>query len=411
MKINKESITKGLFAFLIFLILIEPAACSQFVISARIYTYLQYIIFVVVCFVGFQGGFRNKIVSLLLCIYYLYLFLITLINHGRVHAIFVQAVHFIGLALFIDMVIKNNPEELFRSALNILTILVVANCIIIFVYPEGLYETVYYKNNYLLGYDNQNINFMLPAMVLVLLKHECYKRCYGHILLIYLSSIMTAVKIWSGMTLVVTGVLSLFAIFYLIGLRRNGKPQILSDLVFNFRTLFVIDIGVNISLVLFRLQYLVRHLIEDLLHKDISLTNRTMIWDKTLEFIKLNPVLGYGREDYAERALKFGFKENSPVGLHAHNRLLETFYSGGVILFSLFVGIIIYVASKLYRFKETAFAKILSFGLFVYLMGMTTEYYEYCIWLWGILVIAENSEALYAMNQKMTGKNNQTDIE
>ena len=63
-------------------------------------------------------------------------------------------------------------------------------------------------------------------------------------------------------------------------------------------------------------------------------------------------------------------------------------------MFGLFFGILAYAASCLNRVKETTFAKILSFGIFIYLIGMITEYYDYCIFLWGFLVMAENAEGM-----------------
>lgn len=393
--LSKKTISRGIWAYIFFFIAIEPAAFQHFSVTDKMFDVAQLAMFFVCTFFFFAHTtiekLGNKKVCIYMIIYYMHFLLVTVINHGTVKPLAIQAMHFIGFAFYIDIVLTNNPKEIFRSALNILTLYMFLNCVIVYAMPNGLYATDYFDNNYLLGYDNQNINFILPTMVLALLKNQYYKKCKIQVLVTYAVAWLTAIKIWSGMTLVVVSLMTIVAVFCLR--RKAGfiQKHIFNGKVFNFFNLLIVDLLANIALVIFRLQYYFDFIIEGVLHKNLTFTGRTYIWDRTIQFICEKPLFGYGKEESASRAIKYGVSSSSPIGLHAHNRLLETLYSGGIIMFASFVFIMFYAAARLNRYRDTIFAKILSMGIFIYLVGMLSEYYDYCMFFWGFLVIAENA--------------------
>lgn len=396
MILSKRTISRGLWAYVFFFIALEPAAFQHNGITNKLFTIAQILMFAIMLYLSFSHVTKKELstkkICLLMIAYYIYFIINTFLNNGRTRSLIIQGIQFIGFALYLDIVLKNNPKELFKSALNLLTAFVAINCLLTLVLKDGLYETVYYTNNYLLGYDNQNINFILPTLVLVLLKNEYYKKCKMQIILTYAIAWITAIRIWSGMTLVVTALMTMIAVFCFRGSEGFFVRHLFVGKIFNFRNFLFADIAANIALVYFRLQYYFEYIIVYVLHRDLTLTSRTIIWDKTIDFIKQRPWFGYGRENYSFRALKYGRSANSPSGLHAHNRLLETIYAGGIVMLALFLGIMFYTANCLYKARETIFAKILSFGIFIYLIGMLTEFYDYCIFLWGFFVMAENIE-------------------
>lgn len=406
MYINKKTISKGLISYIFALILIEPAALRYFDFTNRIFTIAQSVLLLIVLYLQFfnvnkrviirkRSGESSRVVILLI-IYYAYFLVNTYIQNGRTMSILTQAIQFIGFAIFIDIILKNNPNTLFKTILNILTVYVVANCFCVLLMPNGLYTTSYYSNNYLLGYDNQNINFILPALLLVLLKNVYYKSCKLHILLVYAAAWITAIKIWSGMTLVVVTLMTLLGVLSLKKKKGYFHKYIFTDKIFNSFTLLVTNIAAFVAIVIFQLQVYFEYIIVNILQRNLTLTSRTIIWERNIQYIKASPIFGYGREVYTTRAVKIGFVESSPAGLHAHNRFLEVMYCGGVVLLGLYIYILVYSAKKLTEVKTTFYAKILSFGIFVYMFGMLTEYYDYCIFFWAFLVMAENAKHVCA---------------
>ena len=402
MPITKKTVTRGVLAYVFFAIALQPAAFQHTHYLKRLYFALQIGMCLFMCVLELidyanNRGFRSiSRIAIALGFYFVYLLAVTVLHQGLVNKTAMQAAQFVGFALYLDLVLKNNPKEVFGPMLNLLTFFVTLNFIIILVMPGGLYATEYFPNNYLLGYDNQNINFMLPTLILVLLKNECCKPCRGQVVFTFAVVLATAIRIWSGMTMVVVGLTAIFALFIMS--RRPARRH--SGRLFNFLNLLLLNIGVCIGLVFFQVQNLFAFFIEGVLHKSLTLTGRTEIWARTVEFVKQAPLFGYGKEDYAFRAVKHGFDAGYPAGLHCHNRFLETMYMGGVVLMALYGFILFYAAKCLYKLRHTKTAKIISFGLFIYMFGMLTEFYDYCLLFWGLLVMAENCKILEGLKQK-----------
>lgn len=404
MKITVKKITSDKWSYLLFFILLPPAAMQHFSVTNIFFRFMHLVVLSLLIVMNYNRIFHVKKYSHLkwskivicLMIYYTYLLINTAIHRGSKETVFFQGIQFIAFAIYLEMVMTRNPKVICNSLLNILTVYLVLNLMTILLVPKGLYLTSYYANNYLFGYDNQNVNFLLPAMILVLIKNECYKPCKIHILLVYGISILTAVLIWSGMTLVITACMSIFGLFCF---RKKGGiiQKVLHGKLFNFFNLLIVNIIMCIELVFFNIQYYFEYLIVDVLHKTLDLTSRTRIWEQSIYFIKKNIIWGYGKEIYEERALKQGFRALHPAGLHAHNRFIETLYRGGLILEGIYLYMLFYTAKKLKNIRDTKLAKILSFGMFIYMVGMLTEFYDYCIFFFGFLVISEYAGNLYSM--------------
>lgn len=404
MRITSKKITNDTWSYFFFLILLPPAALKHIGFIEEIFQFMHLMALALLIMVNHSrilhirrsGSLKWSKIVICLVLYYLYLLITTVIHHGSDGTVFFQAVQFIAFAIYLEMVMKLNPAAICKSLLNILTAYLILNFVTILVMPGGLYATSYYTNNYLFGYDNQNVNFLLPAMILVIIKNECYKPCKIHVLLVYFISVATAIIIWSGMTLVVTVCMSAFA-FFCLGQNSHVINQVLKGKWFNFTNMLLLNIAMCIGLVFFRIQDYFEYLIVAVLHKTTDLTSRTRIWERSISFIKQNLFWGYGKEIYQQRALKHGFRALHPAGLHAHNRFLETIYRGGVILGGIYLYMLFYTARRLKRIRDTKLAKILSFGIFIYMVGMLTEFYDYCILFFGLMVISEYAENLYGM--------------
>ena len=103
---------------------------------------------------------------------------------------------------------------------------------------------------------------------------------------------------------------------------------------FNAKNYLIINIEAFILMVLLKLQRIFEFLIVGILGKNLTLSGRIYIWDRTITLILQNPLFGYGVEYNEGRASKYALrtlyhtssKLASFAGLHAHNRFLETTY-------------------------------------------------------------------------------------
>lgn len=397
MKISEESITERTSAFLVFFVMLQPTIFQHIIAINYLFLVLQTIVFCLLIVLrivnrsdrGEEVVESYSTITTLLILYYTYLTIITLYKHGNVSSVVSQALHFISFVMYLEAVMRYNPQELFHSCLGILEFYVVINLLTIILFPKGLYSTDYFDNNFVLGYDNQNINFILPAMIIVLLKHKYYEPCLGELIFIYMISIMTAFCIWSAMTIVLT--ISIAALALILCKQSNCDTQNFfpHGRYINVRLLLFINIAVFILLVFYNFRYYLSGLGIWLGKSIDTMSGRMNIWNSVIRYIIKNPIIGYGKEKVAERALKMGFSVRHVAGLHAHNRYLETMYRGGVILEGIYFCMLFVTSKRLYANRYTNSSMILSIGLFIYLMGMLTEFYDYCLFLWGFMIIGQ----------------------
>ena len=142
-----------------------------------------------------------------------------------------------------------------------------------------------------------------------------------------------------------------------------------NTIILNIYNYIITYITLFFTIIIFRLQEIFRYLIVEILHKSLSFTGRTGIWDKTMELIKQKAIIGYGVENSTVRAAKMNFANAT----HAHNTILEILYKGGFLALAIYLYIIFIVAKQLNKFRDTMPSKIISITIFVFFVMMLTE--------------------------------------
>ena len=86
------------------------------------------------------------------------------------------------------------------------------------------------------------------------------------------------------------------------------------------------------------------------MQKDLTFTNRTFLWDTTLNYFGQSPIVGYGWQNYSLRRAMYS--SNSII--FAHNQILEWLYLGGIIYVLIFIYMCVYMnkISKKHRNNE-----------------------------------------------------------
>ena len=382
MKSNAHFLKK-IFVLISFLVILEPMYLSNIAGIDVIYNVMKIIVALIVLSL-YLGRGQISYISIMILFYHLYLILRTVQNNGDIKSSLVQSATFIAFCLLLEMVLKENAAWIYNILLPILEVYVYINFITVIVFPDGLYSTYLFENNYFLGYDNQNINFILPAMALSLLNYYRLRSQWIRTLCLLTTSVLTVLFTWSGASLVIVSGFVVFAVF----------RKMLNTKFFNLRTYLVINVVCFWLLVIVRIQNYFSYFIETILEKSLTLTGRTILWDITLAYIKRNPVLGYGIETTVVRGLKNGKGANHPFSLHAHDRILEILYRGGIILLVIQIIILILACRKAMKYKESTEVQILAFTMFLYLTGMLTEYYDYSPFFWGFMVMFSYSDHL-----------------
>lgn len=252
-----------------------------------------------------------------------------------------------------------------KKTISVLTlhyeILVYGNMITVFLFPEGLYNLGSGRNYWLLGQVNQIILYVLPAMILELLysRYVRKKRYPGiRVYLLAASGIVTAVVVWSATAIVGMAVfLGILLLGCTAGIYVDMKYGILVSVI------------IFIAFVIFRVQDMFAYVIVNILHRNLTFSTRTEVWDKALDCIWQKVILGYGAETPEQAINHFGY-------LTPHNRYLYMLYQGGAVMLGAFTAVLLKGASALKRAEGTRAAVYVGAGMIALLIMMQFESYN-----------------------------------
>lgn len=256
-----------------------------------------------------------------------------------------------------------------------LSVLICANLITIILFPQGIAQDNYYGNiYYLLGIRNSLPPILIPVMGLTVL----YSAFYEKKLILSAKLMIVVISISILITWSATGVVGWFILlFFILFIYKKQYSKYL-----NAPFLYSVYIVIFIAIILLRLQTYFSYIIENILHKSISFTGRTDIWDIAIALIKRSPMLGYGV--YEGHGLIFYRNQF----YYAHNAILEVMLQGGVIALFFFTVMFVFSAIFLYKYKTHHAAQIITFTIFTMMCMMLMEAYLSFIWIYALLIIS-----------------------
>ena len=338
---------------------------------------------------------KNKISKIMLAMlsYEGILILSTFINKGDLHSLISEVVTTLGICIAIEYFIMISPKETIDSILFILKIWIYINFITVLLFPKGMYVTELQSDNFFLGYDNTHIKYILPAICLALIS-SYYKSDKVDIRTIFLITIsVLTVFIRKSATSMIG--LSIILLYLLIPALKNSK-------VFNFRNFFITYIVMFILIVIFRVQDNFSYLVETVLHKSLTFTGRTEIWDAFIKLIKEKMILGYGVLSGTQKSNLTGIF----YGVATHDKVLDVMFSGGAILLINYFVINILIGKKLMKNKESEFSKILSITWFAFFIMMITETLNHNLITMLIILSYHVDDIIKEYNLKKNGETN-----
>jgi O-antigen ligase len=285
----------------------------------------------------------------------------------------------IAVCLVFDYEIRHDSKMFLSVTEFFFSVIIYINFLTILLYPQGMYiGSNGYYSNWFLGFKNIFILYMLPAMLFSYLNSYSKNKISVNTILLSLIIIISIILTNSATGIV--GVLVFFATLILSKVIKSTK-------ILNIKVFSYIYIASFLAIVILRLQNLFSFFIVDVLHKDITFTGRTYIWDYVYQFISQKKLLGYGVENSLTRLNKTSYLKS----YHAHNQILEIIYKSGFIGLISFI-LLAYVSLKqLFKHKQTKQALIISITIFSYFVISLTEAYDY-EYIMFIFVIAYNIE-------------------
>ena len=312
----------------------------------------------------------------------------TIVNGGDIFGTFKVFVGTITFSMLIELAVKQSSWNLISALLIVLGIESVINSITIIMYPSGMFKTSEWfdpfhhsvvRNNWFLGYDNGHINYILPLACAYWI-YATYKdfpviyRIFGFAIIFG-----TVYFTWSAASVIGTTVFLLLAIMYECRLRLR---------VFKFKYLLIIIIITFLGLVIFRIQNYFAFFITDILGKDLTLSGRTLIWDRTLSIFAEHPLIGIGVLSRLENFRLIG----AP---HPHGLFLRVIFQTGIIGAVSMTIIFCFVVKSL-NSTRNKYCYILSSTLFCFLIIFLTESFDNIMQFYGIVTMAYHINCLTA---------------
>lgn len=294
---------------------------------------------------------RPSGVLLWLCGYLAFVTLSTVLHGKNYWAILNHVVTIVSFCMLLELSLRRSPMVTMDMLFYPLTVLILANFLLECVYPGGVCTGGTYNYSYnLLGIDNLLAPLLIPYMFLTALRSTMLHGDLDWVSYCMLGvSALSLLLVWSATGLMGLAVALVFLLFFY---QRRWQT------LFNGATAMLSGVGLFFAVVLYRLQDVFAFLIEGVLHKGLSFTGRTEIWDTAIDNILRSPALGYG---LAQSGKVYRLRKHKYY--HAHNVFLEVLMEGGFCALLCFLMMLASAVKPLMIHRKHPYACLISAGL------------------------------------------------
>ena len=242
----------------------------------------------------------------------------------------------IGVVVFYYFASQINYLLLWRCLSDYFATIALINTILTLISPDGLFLETSVNNievsYYLLGNSNQVIPFYIIGIAVSIIYYKLTGKKRGRGLFLYLQALVCNLIYGSATSLIMLFVFVVLSLFlYKNKALIHWKKWIA----------FVGVVGTFVcyyAILVLNIQVFFAGIIENVLHKDVTLSTRVIIWNEAFRLIQNSPLLGYGTS--TRRLITFG-----NTSFDAHNIVLQILLMGGMVLL-VFLILIIWVAFK-----------------------------------------------------------------
>ena len=377
MKISKKEFLNNVWLFFIIIPFFKPDIVASFPQLNYILSAWQVASFIYICIFYFKKGKISKFVLLFL-LYYLIVLIATILNNGNINKWIMNFTLYLGTIMIIERYIKEDNIKILRILVIIFYGLTIGNTLSFILFPNGLAQTEFLQTPiYMLGIDNRFAFTYIPGLCITgvydLIKN---KKISKITILYFVITFSTLIYFWSAAALFVEALFILYFIF-IYRMKVNISPKIY----------FAIAIVGFIALVFLRIQNIFSFLIVDILHKDLTLSNRTLIWDIAIKIIKQNKILGIGIQGSNEM-------HNLITAYHSHSDFLNILLQSGILGLGAYWIILYKCFGCLSKYKNNPIAQLIAFSIGILLIMLLVDTFDITANLFIIICLAYNIKYL-----------------
>lgn len=273
--------------------------------------------------------------------------------------VFMGAYPILAIICIMEIFLEKNQYLFMNGFAFILRCLCVVNAIQSIICPnvfehDGIYE-------FIIGGENQIVFAYIVSVIIEVICHNDRKKFLKFYIILLTLSI---IKIFSAGN-ILGWMIFLFLFFY------YRKPRKIKAI----KIFYVYCIGWGLIVVV-RIQNIFSWLIIGILHKNLTLTNRTVIWDNALSSIRLKPILGYGVQETVNLFYTYILRPGKPTvnsWFSAHNQVVQTLYESGILSMIPIIFFAVISLKKLDENKKSRLYSVLVAGIIGILVSMIAE--------------------------------------
>lgn len=301
---------------------------------------------------NFGGGYMKWLIA-----FFLTLGIITVLKRGATNMVISNLLNSFGIALLLYNAIKESPKMAIRVFSSVFSFLIYLNFLTILVAPGGIFD-----GSYLIGRNYNQIGMsLICGMVTNVVAYNMGVKHFTTVLILCIVCLMTTI-ITGSMTSAVGCLLTTGFLF----IKKKELKRIVLIVFFAFYVLFqsfVVFMQSDVSGM-----RAITYVIENVMGKDLSFSDRARVWMIAYDFIQDSPVLGYGMQ-------KNEWFEETFLVKSAHNIIFQIMIYGGIVLLSCLV-IVIIVSVHHAKKEKTALTYTIMLGLCTAFFMMMMENYS-----------------------------------
>ena len=314
------------------------------------------------------------------CLFFACWLISTLIAGEGLNQFVVFSISILSITMLIELLIDKNLKLLINSLFVNYFILVTVNLIYmisIFGFTVNIEENAsslfsFYQKNAmvsLLSSVNGTASFLFPALCcsILLMFITTKKNLFAWFLIAEIFA--TVLILWSATALTGVFLIVMYALFvYKTKIEKWIKPKI-----FIYAVLLI-----GIGITFFKIQYLFSFIIVDILHKDLTMTGRTIVWNTGFDGFFSSPIFGCG---FSSKTIDNGY--------------VQLLFIGGLIG-TIAYFIFFYISTRKF-YKNTSsihLEKFFSFVLSVILLMFIAESWPQFMGLYIIIAFAYNARRI-----------------
>lgn len=267
------------------------------------------------------------------------------------------------LCVLLDECVEADPKALVKGLFGCLGILILINLATVLLYPGGMHYTQM-PDYYFMGRDNSHPFFIIPLLAVTAMYgwHRQWK-WYTH-LAVSVVFCMSIYLTWSAAGVVAA---SAFLVLLVPDMLEEREPLAkYRGRLCNICVYYCAVAAVFLLLIVLKAPSRFSFLIENVLHKNVMLSGRTVLWEKVTPLVTRHLFFGNGMVTWEDMSELVG-------EINCHNVILQCLFDTGLVGLGLFMAALGLLIKPLMHTRKSYCGCALAAAVFAGLMDLQAE--------------------------------------